>query len=178
MVMLAVVAFPAAMLGQEASSAAASPFVFVSFVPGTGRSRVHSVSRRVRCGTRRTMADRTEVLRRTPASLPGKCLRGRCCILDGLFMERGRPGKGCHAVPQTPSRISPEPVSRRCGRRPEIPRGWRGALLVLRNSTAPRSRPTRSGSGSPEELGRLRENMLQLRARRGASEHPEADGVR
>ena len=34
MVMLAIAAFPAGALGQEAPAAAASPFVLVSFAPG------------------------------------------------------------------------------------------------------------------------------------------------
>ena len=162
-VMLAVVAFPAAMLGQEASSAAASPFVFIAFTPGPDDPAYALY----RDGYGAVLGEQWQTARKCFAELhrryPGSAYADDAAYWTAYTWREEDPEKAAtlyrkllREFPRSPylddavTDLKFLEVGAELARRDEIP-GTPGPPHDVRIRM-------------PEELGRLREHMMQLQA--------------
>jgi hypothetical protein len=162
-VMLAVVAFPAAMLGQEASSAAASPFVFISFVPEPDDPAYTLY----RGGYSAVLGEQWPIARKHFAELqrryPGSAYADDAAYWTAYSWKEEDPEKAAtlyrkllREFPRSPYLDDAVADLRFLEVGAEL-----SHLEELHGSPVP---PHEVRIRLPEELGRLRENILQLRA--------------
>jgi hypothetical protein len=161
--MLAVVAFPAAMLGQEAPAAAASPFVFVSFVPEPD-DPAYALYRE---GYGAVLGEQWQTARKCFAELqrrhPGSAYADDAAYWTAYSWKEEDPEKAAtlyrkllREFPQSPYLDDAVADLRFLEVGTELAR-----LEELHGTPLP---PHEFRIRLPEELGRLRENMMQLRA--------------